>query len=386
MRSQYYYHKNFSPTADTHPELLISCKSFSRFVTMSKAEMLEASEDLKSKSLGVILDIDVLVEENLRENFLQELRSLPENLLQKVRLLDTGLIYFFKTHFPQTKIQLTLEIGNHNFWAIKTWISFLGESLDRLILSYELPKDKIESYIKSFPEVKFELLVLGRILLFTTPRKLVGHLLEEEERARFGQERIEILASSEESAHKGFPIIENSFGTYMFNTKDLSLLAYLDELRSLGLQFARFDLRFDECENNWASLQKVLVKELSAEDFLSVWPRKTLPGFFKVNRTDVLFKKLKNSHLQDRNEEFLGEVVDYQKGEFLAVMLRPGKTLQASSQILLKSTDGKEKLMELSNFKNADGENVAKMTGPSLALLPALASYPPGSFLYLNTK
>ena len=43
-------------------------------------------------------------------------------------------------------------------------------------------------------------------------------------------EFLEATGESEESPHKGFPLIENSHGTFMFHIKRLFLLEHLEHL------------------------------------------------------------------------------------------------------------------------------------------------------------
>jgi hypothetical protein len=47
-----------------------------------------------------------------------------------------------------------------------------------------------------------------------------------------------------------------------------------------------------------------------------------MKGFYRANKTDILFTKLKNHRLQDRDETYVGEVIDVLKGEALVLDLK----------------------------------------------------------------
>src|SRR5690606_27178764 len=106
--------------------------------------------------------------------------------------------------------------------------------------------------------------------------------------------------------HKGFPLIENQHGTFMFHIKEFCLVDYAQELKENGLSYFRIDQRFEE-----KKLREIteLVRKFSEEEFLKFkeeYSQDLMRGFYLVNKTDVLFPKLKNSRLQQREGNYLG--------------------------------------------------------------------------------
>src|SRR5690606_19569791 len=144
----------------------------------------------------------------------------------------------------------------------KGWIELAEGRMERVVLSIELSKDTIAQYTREL-SVPCELLGFGRILLFYTPRPLLSSLSGEKV---VQNEELLALGESEESPHKGFPLIENQHGTFMFHIKEFCLVDYAQELGQNGLSFFRIDQRFDE-----RKIREVteLVKNFSEESFLS---------------------------------------------------------------------------------------------------------------------
>jgi U32 family peptidase len=107
------------------------------------------------------------------ERALENLSKVSLSNFQSIRVQDPGALYYLMEKFPEIKIQLNLETGNHNLRAIRGWVDLVGERLEKIILSSELNREKLGEYINAFKshDFTFELLGLGKILLFYTPWK-----------------------------------------------------------------------------------------------------------------------------------------------------------------------------------------------------------------------
>src|SRR5690606_28287579 len=148
-------------------------------------------------------------------------KKLPELLdtFDALRVQDPGALEWSlkNTNKP---LQFIAETGNHNFEALKGWVEYCGDRLERIALSIELSRPVLEEFVKKL-KVPCELLVFGRILLFYSPRSLLSPLSPEKIAVN---EELAALGESEESPHKGFPIVENRHGTFMFHIKEFCLL------------------------------------------------------------------------------------------------------------------------------------------------------------------
>src|SRR5690606_21263107 len=83
-----------------------------------------------------------------------------------------------------------------------------------------------------------------------------------------------------------------------------------------------------------------------------VYSHQLIKGFYKVNKSNVLFKKLKNDRLAGRDENFLGVVLDYKKGRALAVHnLHSNRTLKVGDTLKLLNPEGREKSITLTSMK-----------------------------------
>src|SRR5690606_4190698 len=133
------------------------------------------------------------------------------------------------------------ENGNHNLRALEGWIELASGRMERIVLSIELSKTVISEYVTKL-KVPCELLGFGRILLFYTPRPLLSALVPQKVSQN---EELAALGESEESPHKGFPIVENQHGTFMFHIKEFCLVEFAHELKEMGLSYFRIDQRWE---------------------------------------------------------------------------------------------------------------------------------------------
>jgi putative protease len=364
-------------------EIILGCAELSRYTKTSVDELLTLiSLSVKAK-LPVVLEWDALYQEEKFQKAKSVFERLPLHDFKAVRVQDPGAVHTVKTQYPWLKMQVILENGNHNLEGLKKWGEYLGDQCERLVLSNELSKEMLKDYAAEL-KTPLEVLAFGRILLFYSPRLLLSPL----EKDQMQKSYIEATGSSEESPHTGFPLIENQHGTYMFNVKDLSLLEHLNELEEMGIRHSRVDLRFDDGFKKYFSYVQSLFTNESVEDFdlKKIHPRPLIKGFYNINKTDVLFTKLKNKRTQRQDENYLGEIVDVERDQQLAMLI---KTEAFKNGILpelkLITPEGKEKQITLSWVKASTGEEILKAGKNDLVLIPYINGVTVKTQVYFKT-
>ena len=348
-------------------EVILGHQDFSRFGKLKSEEFLVLSKRARELGLKVIFEWDILMTENTFVKLSHEIVTLIEGF-DSLRVQDPGALEwgFKNTNKP---LQFIAENGNHNLPGLEGWIDHVQGRMERIALSIELPKNKIEEYARTL-KVPCELLGLGRILLFYTPRLLLTPLSED----KFSfHEEISAVGESEESPHKGFPILENRHGTFMFHIKDFCLVDYAQELKSLGLSYFRVDFRFSDFS------QLKTVKALSLEfneqtfaEFKAKYPQDLMRGFYLVNKTDVLFPKLKNHRLQNRDGDYLGEVIEAEKGSHLAIFVKNTKGLRKTDNLKIVHPKGEIFEAKIYSLRNLSLEEVDYIEPQKTALIQFL--------------
>jgi putative protease len=348
-------------------EIIVSCKELSRFHQNDLESMLIFTNVIKKNNCVAILEWDVLYPENTLPNAMDIFLKTPLHDFSAIRLQDPGLVHLIKNKYSWMPIHLILETGNHNVIALQTWETYLGTQLERLVLSNELSREHLSTYAKVL-KTPIEVLIFGRILLFYSPRKLLSPL----EKGHVHRDYISASGISEESPHSGFPLVENRHGTFMFNVKDLSLMDHIDELQELGIKHGRLDLRFDNAMEKLADLKSFK------------GPRPLVKGFYQINKTDILFSKLKNKKTNRSDENFLGVVVDVERDKGIAILVKARLfKLEESTQLKIITPEGKEKILQRFSLHNSAHENIESAKEGDIVICSFISGVSVKSQVYL---
>jgi U32 family peptidase len=346
-------------------EVILGHQDYARFGKLNNQDYLNLAQRARELELRVIFEWDILMTENTFIKLSEKIVPLIE-MCHAIRVQDPGALEWAKKN-TNRPLQFIAENGNHNLPALQGWIEHVGDRMERIILSIELPGNIIEEYVQKLT-VPCELMGFGRILLFYSPRSLLSPLLSEQHHYNH---QLTAIGESEESPHKGFPIIENKHGTFMFHIKEFCLLDFAQELNKMGLAYLRVDLRWSDF-----SLIKDInsIVSLSPEGlfdvFKSNYPQDLMRGFYLVNKTDVLFPKLKNHRLQKREGDYVGEVIEAEKGSHLAIQIKNMNGLRRDDLLKIVHPKGKEFEVKIHSLKDLTLTEVDYIAPQKTALIP----------------
>jgi putative protease len=364
-------------------EFIVEHVELSRFGKLTTKEVNHAAARLKEHGFKISLEWDILMSETVFNQKVHTLEQIDLILFDSIRAQDPGAIEYVVDKL-ECHISLILETGNHNLIGIQNWIDHCQGRVDRVILSVELDKKTLSHYSQSL-DLPIEFLALGRILIFYTPRNLLSALLPEDDEKKkvslISNEFLTATGESEESPHRGFPLVENSHGTFMFHIKRLNLLDSLKDLDECGISVVRVDTRFEEDKNIDLILKTLETSD--ATEFKAAYGFDSIRGYFNINKTDVLFKKLKNSRLQRKDESYVGEVLETNKGNYMAIMIRK-TSLKIGDELKFITPEGKTMECKVYELKNSRGEEISESVKGELCLMNYFGSVWPKSQVYLR--
>jgi U32 family peptidase len=345
-----------SKTSSVSSIFILGTKALSRVSNMDWDQTISCAQKFKKNTNAkVYLQWDILMTDSLFTGVCAQLNGRWDELVQNfdgIRVQDSGALVWLKEKSYPGSVHFICENGNHNLRGLLSWYNFWPEKISRLVLSPEFTATTLKELKEQIP-CEIEVLAAGNILLFYTPRHLVSPLYENDSNLKEEEklEEFRVFGTSEESPHKGFPIIENNHGTFMFNTKELFILDEEKQIEDLDELHFRVDYPIEELD----LIQLELFKERKWKNFQESRKATQTKGFFRSNKTDVLFKKLKNHRLQDRGSHYIGDVVDVKKKKHIAILVKgQNLTLKAGDEIKLLSPEGREKVVPLNYLKDAD--------------------------------
>jgi hypothetical protein len=109
--------------------------------------------------------------------------------------------------------------------------------------------------------------------------------------------------------------------------------------------------------------------ETKFEDFKEIYPQDLMRGFYLVNKTDVLFPKLKNHRLQKREGDYIGEVLEAEKGSHLAIFVKNPKGLSKDDKLKIIHPKGEIIEAFIYSLKNLSLEDVDHIPANQTALI-----------------
>lgn len=331
-----------------------------------------AISDLKSIFVSIpkelrVFNWNILMTEKVFAELDKDLLNFPWEEFSAVRIQDLGILEWLRDQNIKIPVELNLETGHHNWSSIESHLELYPE-ISRVVLSQELEKNTILEYLKK-SNIQFEEMGFGPTLLFYTPRSLLSPF------AARNDFTIKATATSEESAHKGFPIVENRHGTFMFNTKDHSILEHLFELS----QMSNFNFRLDVSWSESFDLLCLIKQYLETKDeallnqIAELNPRPLHKAFFRSNKSDVLFKKLKNAHLSKIDEKIFARVLEQDKNSYTAIKLNQVlKKEDLPLAITLHTTEGQKLSLHIGKFTDVLGREVERLEKDEIALVNPL--------------
>lgn len=364
------YFENFSQLKQIQNtsirEVILEHKLLSRLGQQDTKTLLSLLDGALTCGLSPVLQWDILSTEQTFQHCLTLLKRLPLAKFHAIRVQDLGAAEFIRQKHPNIPLHLIVETGNHNLTGLLRWTEYFGSQLQRLVLSTELPKSVLNEYCQRL-SVPCEILGVGRILLFYTPRKLLSINDSSEHSPEFLEKK---LVPSDQPQRQ-FPTIENQHGTFMFHHRDLFLLDYLPELQSSNLRMFRLDLRHLDLSGEWVMKLTGLLESFDKEKskaLKSAWPTKITHGFFRANRTELAIARIKNPHLQDHGETLVGYVVEAIKGEHLILLL--SKTFPFGKTLLGITPEGRECEISTAMIQTTNSQPVSEIVSGNLYQVP----------------
>lgn len=355
-------------------EVLLEPALLARQGHLSPDAVQTLAGEAAQRGLRPVLVWDALMPERVMRSVCEQLSTWNLEVFGAIRVSDPGVAYWLQSQVPQMPLQLIVETGNHNLEALVGWCQIFAGTLERLILSIELPEAKLIEYCQKLP-VACELLGVGQILLFYSPRSLLASHLETDD------ESLATTVAFADAPQRPFPTVETAHGTCMFLDKDQFILDRLSGLKSAGLHTVRLDVRHLSQDGDAASgVDRLCQQILSDPAALRVeWSRPTRAPFFNANRTDALFPRMK-SKVEQYRADCLAEVISGEKAKYVVFQTRRSGDRSQIQRILLPTGEAIDVAPELT-FRTVNGETIHTFEAEQILVTDWIKKAVPGSLL-----
>ena len=163
-----------------------------------------------------------------------------------VIVIDPGAVYVAKKYAPTLPIHLSTQANTTNKYAVKFWQE---QGVSRVILARELSLKEIAEIHEFVPDMELEAFVHGAMCISYSGRCLLSDYLDGRSSNRGAcvqacRWKYEIRAlNATNGKSEWLPIEEDGKGAFILNSKDLNMLARLNEMEGAGIRSFKIEGR-----------------------------------------------------------------------------------------------------------------------------------------------
>lgn len=179
--------------------------------------------------------INVYARDNDFDGLKDYLKELEDAKVDAVLISDMGILSFVREHAPNLKIHISTQANTTNKYAVDAYAKMGAE---RVVLARELSLEEIKKIHEFCPDTQLEAFVHGAMCISYSGRCLLSNYLTGRD-SNHGECvqacRWKYYVSEESRRGEKLEINEDEHGTYIFNSKDLCLIEYLDKIADAGV-------------------------------------------------------------------------------------------------------------------------------------------------------
>lgn len=187
--------------------------------------------------------LNVYARHNDFDNLKEYVQTLVDAKVDAVIISDLGIFSFVHENFPDLEIHISTQANTTNAYAAKMWRT-LGAK--RVVLARELDIDEIKNITKENPDLDIEAFVHGAMCISYSGRCLLSNYLTYRD-SNHGECvqacRWKYSVTEETRPNEKFDLEEDNRGTYIFNSKDLCLIDYIDKVADAGVNSFKIEGR-----------------------------------------------------------------------------------------------------------------------------------------------
>lgn len=197
------------------------------------SEIAEAVAYAHALGKKVYVTLNIFAKNADFDDLADYLKVLESAQVDAVLISDVGMFDFVRSH-SKLPIHISTQANTTNKYAVNYWAKCGAE---RVVLAREVPLREIRQISEFCPDVQLEAFVHGAMCVSYSGRCLMSNYLtnRDSNRGECVQACRWQWEVKEVSRDDGMPVMEDERGTYIFNSKDMNMLAHLPELIEAGI-------------------------------------------------------------------------------------------------------------------------------------------------------
>lgn len=285
-------------------------------------ELKEGVEFAHKLNKKVYVTVNIYPHNSDLEKLPDYLRYLESIEVDAILVADLGVFTIAREVAPNLHIHISTQANNTNWASVRSWKN-MGAS--RVVLARELSLTEIEE-IRKKCDVELEMFVHGAMCISYSGRCLMSNYFtgRDANRGSCAQScRWKYSLMEEKRPGEYFPVLEDERGTYIFNSKDMCLLPYIDKVIESGVDSLKIEGRMKSVhyassvvkayrqaiDSYFEDRDKFVMKEEWLDELQKVSHREYTTGFYfhRPTEKDQIYGS--SSYIQ--TSDFIGLVLSY---------------------------------------------------------------------------
>lgn len=209
---------------------------------LSDEELIYAVNYAHERGKRVYVTLNVIPHNDELEKLPEYVKFLDEIKVDGVIVADLGVFQIVK-EYSDLPISISTQASNTNWRSVKMWKDMGAK---RVVLARELTLEDIAEIREKVPDIELEVFVHGAMCMSISGRCLLSNYMtgRDANRGDCAQScRWKYNIVEETRPGEYMPVYEDEHGTYIFNSKDLCTIEFLDKLLDLGVDSLKIEGR-----------------------------------------------------------------------------------------------------------------------------------------------
>lgn len=352
----------------------------------SLEDMKEGINYAHSKGVKVYVTANIIAHNNDIEGVREYFNELKEIKPDALIIADPGILDIAKEELEDMELHLSTQTNNTNYASFNFWYK---QGVKRIVAARELSFKEIGEIRKRIPEnLDIEAFVHGAMCISYSGRCLLSNYMSGRDANRGACAhpcRWTYHVVEETRPGEYMPIYENERGTYIYNSKDLCMLEYIEELVNAGIYSFKVEGRMktqlyvatvtrayrqaidDYFENPIKYKANI---PIYLEEIKKCSHRKFTTGFYLGKPSGE--EQIYDSNAYIRNYTFVGKVLAYNREDKIAIVQQRNKFVVGDELEIMKK-NGDNIVFKVSEIYDEEGNSRESAPHPKQVLKIPLA-------------
>ncbi len=296
-------------------------------------QIKEGIEFAHARGKRVYVTLNIIPHNEDLDGLPEYVKLLDEIGVDAVIISDPGVILIVKESAPNMEIHISTQTNTTNYLSANFWYKM---GVKRIVLARELSMNEIREIIEKIPpELEIETFIHGAMCISYSGRCLLSNYMTHRDanRGECAQScRWKYNLVEEKRPGEYYPIYEDDQGTFIMNSKDLSMIEHIPELINSGIKSFKIEGRMKSpyyvatvvrayrmvMDEYFRDPENYMFNKKWLEEVKKASHRDHSTGFYYGKPTEN--EQLYTSSSYIRTYDFLGLVLDYDKDTGIATI------------------------------------------------------------------